>query len=118
MSENFKLKDSHKQRIAAELKYQFSRSSGPGGQKVNKTESRVELMWKIDESVSFKDEQKSLLIRKLSHRISRQGVLIFYSDRYRSREQNKEHCLRKLFAAIELSENERRRRRERKEKTR
>lgn len=89
------------QQLIQELKFQYSRSSGPGGQKVNKTETRVELSWQIRTSAVFNDQQKTLIFSKLSNRISKEGILNFSSDRYRSRNQNQDHCVRKLVAAIE-----------------
>lgn len=93
-----------------EFKFQYSRSSGPGGQKVNKTESRVELIWSVFQSQVFNDEQKSRIFKVLSNRINKEKNILFYSDRYRSRPQNQDHCERKFFAAIEKALSEQKQR--------
>lgn len=97
----YKLTDFKKDKIAAEVDFQYSRSSGPGGQKVNKTETRVELFWNFGDSPLFTDEQKQRLYNKCSNRINKQGYLQFYSDQFRSRDRNKAECLSHLYEAIE-----------------
>ena len=52
-----------------ELKWRFSRSSGPGGQKVNKTNTRVEIIFNIDESKVLNDYQKKVLTKKLKTKL-------------------------------------------------
>ena len=52
-----------------ELKWRFSRSSGPGGQKVNKTNTRVEIIFNIEESKVLNDYQKKLLSKKLKNKL-------------------------------------------------
>ncbi len=52
-----------------ELKWRFSRSSGPGGQKVNKTNSRVEIIFNIEESKVLNDYQKKVLTKKLKNKL-------------------------------------------------
>ena len=101
MSNNYRINDEKLKSLYSECRFQFSRSSGPGGQKVNKTETRVELFWKIESSYIFSEEQKVLIANKLSNRVNKSGELIFSSDRYRTRQQNQSHCLRKLSASIE-----------------
>ncbi len=90
-------------RLQKECRYQYSRSSGPGGQKVNKTETRVELMWSYNNSSLFNEEEKRRIYQNLSNRISKDFLLTFSSDRYRTRPQNQDHCLRKLISSIEKS---------------
>ena len=52
-----------------ELKWRFSRSSGPGGQKVNKTNTRVEIVFNIEESKVLNDYQKKVLTKKLKNKL-------------------------------------------------
>jgi ribosome-associated protein len=84
-----------------ELRFQTSRSSGPGGQHVNKTESRVELFFNIDASTLLADEEKERLQRKLKKRINADGELIITSESTRSQIRNKEDCIKKFYELIE-----------------
>lgn len=72
-----------------EVEFRTSRSSGPGGQHVNKTESRVELLWSPQESDCLTEEQKILVVSRLRSRITDEGVLILASEKYRSQHRNK-----------------------------
>ena len=65
---------------AAELSYTASRASGPGGQHVNTTDSRIQLRWNLDESVAFTDGQKNWLRKALGPRLTESGDLILASD--------------------------------------
>ncbi len=56
---------------AAELHWRFARSSGPGGQHVNTTDSRAELMWNVTGSAALTDEQRSLLLKRLGAKTRR-----------------------------------------------
>lgn len=84
-----------------EFRFQTSRSSGPGGQHVNKTESRVELFFNIDASTLLADEEKERLQRKLKKRINADGELIITSESTRSQIRNKEDCIKKFYELIE-----------------
>jgi ribosome-associated protein len=75
--------------LIREVDFRTSRSSGPGGQHVNKTESRVELLWSPQESNCLTEEQKMLVASQLSSRITDEGVLILASEKYRSQHRNK-----------------------------
>jgi ribosome-associated protein len=96
-----KLTVSKLNKLALEVTYQYSRSSGPGGQKVNKTETRVELFWDPQGSPLFRAEEKARLLKKLESRINKQGQVFFASDQFRTRPQNKNQCFKKLVKAIE-----------------
>jgi ribosome-associated protein len=86
--------------ILTEVEYRYSRSSGPGGQHVNRTESRVEVIWAPDQSQAFSLEEKSLLLEKLSPRLNKNGQLQLTCDEYRSRKQNVELVTAKLLSLI------------------
>ena len=76
--------------LLGELTFRTSRSSGPGGQHVNKTESRVELLWDLEHTRCLDDVQKSLLTRRIRSRLTEEGVLILASDKYRSQHRNRQ----------------------------
>lgn len=74
----------------AELDYRATRAGGPGGQHVNTSSTRVELLWNLDSSPSINEEQRALLRHKLRKRIGEDGVLRLTSSTSRSQHQNKE----------------------------
>ena len=74
---------------SSEIIFRAVRSSGPGGQKVNKTASKVELRWNVEGSSLFNDDQKALLFEKLASRINSEGELILTCETERSQLQNK-----------------------------
>ena len=75
--------------LTREVEYRTSRSSGPGGQHVNKTESRVELLWSPQESLCLSEVQKEMVAGRLSNRITDEGILIMVSEKYRSQHRNR-----------------------------
>lgn len=79
-----------------ELEFSTSRSSGPGGQNVNKVNSKVILRWHIRNSVIINDEKKELLLKKLSPYITQEGELLLTSQESRSQLENKERVIAKL----------------------
>jgi ribosome-associated protein len=82
--------------IASELEFATSRSSGPGGQNVNKVNTKVTLRWNIKDSTLLTLEEKELLLHKLESRITIDGTLLVTSQDKRSQLQNKEDSLLKL----------------------
>ena len=77
-----------------------SRSQGPGGQNVNKVNTRIELRFNIPESRLLTQEQKDLLLNKLSGRITKDGVLILSSQSERSQIRNKKMVIDKFNILI------------------
>lgn len=80
-----------------------SRASGPGGQHVNKTESKVELHWNLYETVFLTNAEKLRLKRKLSHRLTDKGVLILVSQETRSQLKNRQLVQLRFLEMIERS---------------
>jgi ribosome-associated protein len=76
-----------------ELTITASRSGGAGGQHVNKTDTRITVRWNIKNTFSLTEEQKALLLQKLSSRISTDGDLIIHNSTSRSQQQNKKNAL-------------------------
>lgn len=74
----------------AELSYRASRAGGPGGQHVNTSSTRVELVWDVASSPSVSDEQRARILEKLANRISGEGLLLLAASDSRSQHQNRE----------------------------
>ncbi len=86
--------------LSAEFQFLTSRSSGPGGQNVNKVNSKVELRFDIGNSMLLSDEQKEILLSKLATKISNDGILSVVSQIDRSQFANKEDAIRKFYLLI------------------
>ncbi len=82
--------------ILSELEFSFSKSSGPGGQHVNKVNTKVGLRFDVAGSTILTEEQKELLVKKLSNKLTKEGVLVLSSQEARSQLVNKENVLEKL----------------------
>lgn len=89
--------------LTRELKYRTSRSSGPGGQHVNKTESRVELLWYPEASSCLSEQQKILVINRLAGRLSEEGLLILVCEKHRSQYRNRAELINRLMNLIQSS---------------
>jgi ribosome-associated protein len=80
----------------SELRFSFVRSSGPGGQNVNKVASKAVLRWAVARSGSIPDEIRARFLGKFRRRINDRGELVIASQRYRDQARNIEDCLNKL----------------------
>jgi ribosome-associated protein len=74
----------------AEIDYRATRAGGPGGQHVNTSSTKVELLWDVTKSNAINDEQRELITQKLRKRIGEDGLLRLTSAASRSQHQNKE----------------------------
>jgi ribosome-associated protein len=87
--------------IDSELKFRTSRSSGAGGQHVNKTETRVEAILDIPESEGLSDEEKERILLRLSNRINDNGQLVVVSSKSRSQLSNKTFAIEQIKILLE-----------------
>jgi ribosome-associated protein len=85
---------------AAELRWRFSRSSGPGGQHVNTSDSRVELSWNVDDSTALSEGQRLILAARLKQRLTAGAITVTASEQ-RSQLRNREIALAKLRDLVE-----------------
>ena len=82
--------------IENELKFTASRSGGPGGQSVNKVNTKVTLRWDVKNSISIDDEQRLRITEKLAIVINNEGEVVLTAQTNRSQLQNKEEVIQKL----------------------
>jgi ribosome-associated protein len=90
-----------KDALLQELNFKASRSSGAGGQHVNKVSSKIELIFNVSESSIFNEVQKDRLIKKLRNRLTKEGVLLLQCDESRSQHKNKELVIKRFYDIIE-----------------
>ena len=83
-----------------ELAEQVSRASGPGGQKVNKTSSRVTLRWSIATSAALSERQRARLLARLGSRLTREGELVLHAQRSRSQASNRQQARARLIELV------------------
>ena len=79
-----------------ELVFKFSRSGGPGGQNVNKVNTRVTLFFDVASSEAFSDVQKSRILRRLASRADKNGVIRAVSQKYRTQKANRRAAIERL----------------------
>ena len=92
-----------KDALLLELTFKAVRSSGAGGQHVNKVSSKVELVFNLFESKIFDEILKERLQNKLQNRLTKEGVLMLQCDESRSQHKNKELVIKRFFELIESS---------------
>jgi ribosome-associated protein len=83
-----------------ELRFSASRSSGPGGQNVNKVSTKMELRFHVMNSALLTEEEKTILSEKLATRINNEGELILVSQSERTQLKNKEAVSEKFYAML------------------
>ena len=84
----------------AELTLDFIRSSGPGGQNVNKVATAVQLRFDVFRSPSLPQEVRRRLIRMAGKRVSKEGILIIDARRFRTQERNRQDAVERLIQWI------------------
>jgi len=85
-----------------EFEFITSRSSGKGGQHVNKTDSKAELRFHIENSLILSDDEKVLLKKNLSNKINNDGYIQITSQKFRSQLKNKKECIKKFYELLEI----------------
>jgi ribosome-associated protein len=89
--------------FSKELHFSSSRSSGPGGQNVNKVSTKVELRFNILHSVVLTEEEKEILLIRLQKKINAEGFLVIVSQSERSQFRNKEKTIERFYDLISKS---------------
>ena len=92
-----------KDQLLKEIKIYTARASGPGGQHVNKTESKVELHWDPVASDAVSEQERTLLFKRLGKRLTKEGLLILYCQESRSQLKNREIVEDRFVRLIESS---------------
>ncbi|WP_206081899.1 alternative ribosome rescue aminoacyl-tRNA hydrolase ArfB [Maribellus sediminis] len=95
------LSEAIQQQLENECRFSATRSSGPGGQNLNKVNTRVELRFSIPDSEVFSEDEKSTLLQKLKNRINAEGELILASDAERSQFRNRMKVTALFFDLLE-----------------
>lgn len=90
-----------KETILSELQYKAVRSSGAGGQNVNKVSSKIILFFELLNSKGLTDEEKEWLHNKLSKKLNQENILLLTCEEDRSQLKNKEIVTKKLFELLE-----------------
>jgi ribosome-associated protein len=95
---------------AAELSESFSRSSGPGGQNVNKVSSKVELRWNLVASAALSERDRAWLVHRLGRGLSATGELVVRSSRTRDQARNRADARERLAETVRAALHRPRRR--------
>lgn len=89
--------------IIRELKFKAVRSSGAGGQHVNKVSSKIELTFDIESSMALTDLEKNRLLKKLSSKLNKENILLMQCEETRSQHKNKELVIKKFLETLETN---------------
>ena len=91
----------NKEIIKTELNYKAVRSSGAGGQNVNKVSTKIQITFALETSNGLMDEEKITLTEKLSNRITKDNFIMIECDETRSQLKNKELAVKRLFILLD-----------------
>jgi len=91
------------EKLIKELNFKATRSSGAGGQHVNKVSSKIELFFDVENSAEFSDEEKKLLFKNLATRLTKENILLLTCDESRSQHKNKELAIQRFLEMIKQS---------------
>lgn len=83
--------------ILPEIQFKAIRSSGSGGQHVNKVSSKIELKFNLETSKAITEERRELLLKTISERLTKDNIIILQCDETRSQHRNKELAIRRLL---------------------
>ncbi len=87
--------------VSSEFQFTSSRSSGPGGQNVNKVETKIQLRFAVEASAILTDEEKELIKTKLANHLTTEGELLITAQTERSQLKNKEEAVKKFYRLLE-----------------
>ena len=86
-----------------ELNFEYTRSRGPGGQNVNRTNSACVLRFCLSDSSAFTEMQKHRLLDKLASKMNEAGEILIRSDEFRDQDQNRKACIEKLHQLLKAA---------------
>ncbi|MGJ8745551.1 alternative ribosome rescue aminoacyl-tRNA hydrolase ArfB [Polaribacter sp.] len=93
----------NKENIIRELNFKGIRSSGAGGQHVNKVSSKIELTFDLENSLSLSENEKILLKTKLSSKLTKENMLVLFCDESRSQHRNKELAIKRFLELLRVN---------------
>ena len=84
----------------SEYQFTFSRSSGAGGQNINKVNSKATLTWPMDQSLAISDAIKLRFKAKFTRFVTNEGIVVITSQEHRNQKDNIDECLKKLYSML------------------
>lgn len=91
------------EKLISELSFKASKSSGAGGQHVNKVSSRIEVFFNINNTEALSAREKEVILLKLKNRINKEQTLSLSCEETRSQHQNKELVVKRLSALLKMN---------------
>lgn len=89
--------------LEKELRFEYIRASGPGGQNVNKVATAVQLRFDVTNSPSLREDVKARLVKLAGKRVTADGVLVIEAKKYRTQEQNRFDALERFYGLLKLA---------------